>query len=173
MEFEKLYFQKMDTIASDKSVVTYPIKETIKDFFLYCVSTPFKICGKAKDIPVTDFKDEDGKVAFHPAVLKMDSYEMDVEFGYKGEKKTANQYINNFIKYLTGRDGTGTALSMYNTYTLIGRQDVMFKELHDDATLVRDGDGDILIFKITFTVNDPVTDVLPAYENGVLKIKIV
>ncbi len=162
-----MYIQKMDTVSGGVTT-TYPTKETISNFSLHISSIPFKISGKAKDVTSVDFKDKDGKKVYHPSVLRLDSYDMDIEFAYKGEKKTANVFINNFVKYLTGRDGTGTGLMIYSTYSMIGRTDMMFKELKDDANLVRSDDGDILYFKITFTVNDPVTDI--GLVNGKLAI---
>ena len=54
---------------------------------------------------------------------------------------------------------------MYCTWTGIGRQDVRFLELSNDAELIRDfnanslKDEEALIMKFTFRVNDPMTSV--------------
>ena len=50
-------------------------------------------------------------------------------------------------------------MKLYCDYTKIGRQNVRFVSIGEDATLVRDANGDLLITKITFKVNDPVTDI--------------
>ena len=50
-------------------------------------------------------------------------------------------------------------MSIYDTYTDIGRQKVRLVKLNDNAELVRDGDGDILIFSVTLKVCDPITNI--------------
>ena len=64
-------------------------------------------------------------------------------------------------------------MSFYSTYLGFGRRKVRFEDIDDDAELIREGvGGDILIFKITFKVNDPVYDVTAEYENGkVIRLK--
>lgn len=93
----------------------------------------------------------------------MKSYTMDVKFCCKGGKGSSNAKIAAFIDYLTGRDNTGAEMKMYCTWTRVGRKGIRFEKLNDDAELVRDDDGDILVFTVTFKVNDPVTDVTPIY----------
>ena len=71
---------------------------------------------------------------------------------------SANTKIETFLNYLTGRDGGGASLKVYDSFTGIGRQNVRFKSLAREAELVRDASsGDIIIFQVTFKVNDPVT----------------
>ena len=89
---------------------------------------------------------------------------MDVKFCCKGDKYSSNEKIKKFINYLTGLDGSGAEMKMYCTWTKIGRKSIRFDKLNDKAELVRDDDGDILVFTITFKVNDPVTDVAPIVD---------
>ena len=65
-------------------------------------------------------------------------------------------------------DGTGAVMMMYCTWTKIGRKEMRFDKLNDKAELVRDNDGDTLVFTITFKVNDPVSDVSPTIAGGVV-----
>ena len=53
---------------------------------------------------------------------------------------------------------------MYCTWTKIGRTGIRFDKLNDKAELIRDEDGDTLVFTITFKVNDPITDVNPVID---------
>ena len=147
MECYKVY------IKQDKSGAS--VVETIEDFGLYCVDIPFKIAGDVKDIVSRDWKDENGVDEDIPAVgLKMSAYEIDVKFGYKGDKFGANEAISSLLSYLT----TGY-VSIYDTYTGIGRQKVRLVKLNDNADIVRDDDGDILIFSVTLKVCDPITNI--------------
>ena len=147
MECYKVY------IKQDKSGAS--VVETIEDFGLYCVDIPFKPAGDVKDIVSRDWKDENGVDEYIPADgLKMSAYEIDVKFGYKGDKFGANKAISSLLSYLA----TGY-VSIYDTYTDIGRQKVRLVKLNDDADLVRDDDSDILIFSVTLKVCDPITNI--------------
>ena len=147
MECYKVY------IKQDKSGAS--VVETIEDFGLYCVDIPFKPAGDVKDIVSRDWKDENGVDEYIPAGgLKMSAYEIDVKFGYKGDKFGANEAISSLLSYLTTGD-----VSIYDTYTGIGRQKVRLVKLNDNADIVRDDDGDILIFSVTLKVCDPITNI--------------
>ena len=54
----------------------------------------------------------------------MQAYDIEIEFAYKGDMGTANEKIVAFLDYLIGKDGYGTELKVYDTYTQIGRQGV-------------------------------------------------
>lgn len=156
MNFDKVYIQKTQDNAR--------LVETVKDFDIYCADMPFKIAEEAKDLTSRDWADEDGEDEYIPPTgLKMKSYTMDVKFCCKGDKGSSNAKIAAFIDYLTGRDKTGAEMKMYCTWTRVGRKGIRFEKLNDDAELIRDDDGDILVFTVTFKVNDPVTDVSPVY----------
>lgn len=91
---------------------------------------------------------------------------MDVKFCCKGDKFSSNAKIQKFLRYLTGLDGSGAEMKMYCTWTKIGRKGIRFDKLSDKADLIRDEDGDVLVFTITFKVNDPITDILPIMGEG-------
>lgn len=150
---EHLYIQKMISGAA--------VKDTVTNFDIYCMEIPFIIATEAKELASNDWYDEHGDEEYIPSALKMKAYEMDVKFACKGATKTCNAKINAFLNYLTGADqqNPGAKMKMYSTYTQIGRQDVRFVSLSEDAELVRDANGDILIFTVTFKVNDPVTNI--------------
>lgn len=131
------------------------VTDTISAFGMYCMDIPFMMATKAKEPSKREWKDEDGDDEYIPVEgLKMSAYEMSVKFGMKGNKDTANKNLKAFLDYLRG----GT-MKLYCDYTKIGRQNVRFVSIGEDATLVRDANGDLLITKITFKVNDPVTDI--------------
>lgn len=148
MEYYKIYMQKESEGAE--------VIDTIDSFGLYCVDIPFKPADSVKEVVSRDWHDEDGVDEYIPKDgLKMSAYEMDVKFGFKGDKFSANKAISDLLEYL--RSGY---IKLYCDYTRIGRQHVRFSKLNDSAELVRDDDGDILIFSVTFKVCDPIEEVI-------------
>ena len=74
---------------------------------------------------------------------------------------SANEKILTFLEYLTGRDGTGSEFSVYDARTRIGRQHVRYEKFSPDGEIVRDEhEGDVMVFKVSFKVNDPVTNIV-------------
>lgn len=146
-----IYFKKM---KSDALVV-----DTLDNWGIVCKEFPFKLYGEAKELPSHDWKDEDGDDEYIPSKLPIASYEMEVEFAYKGEMNSANTNIKDFLFYLTGRDGSGVELMVYDTYTKIGRQHIRFVNVNEDVLYRQEEGGDVVVFSVTFKVNDPVTDI--------------
>lgn len=147
MDYYKIYIKQE---KPDASVI-----ETIEEFGLYCVDIPFKPVSDVKEVTSRDWKDENGIDEYIPADgLKLSAYDIDIKFGYKGDKFGANEAISSFIEFLISG-----YVSIYDTYTRIGRQKVRFMKLNDNAELVRSDDGDILIFSATFKVCDPLTNI--------------
>ena len=146
-----IYFKKM---KSDALVV-----DTLDNWGIVCKEFPFKLYGEAKELPSHDWKDEDGDDEYIPSKLPIASYELEVEFAYKGVMDSANASIKGFLDYLTGRDGSGVELMVYDTYTKIGRQSVRFVSVSDDVFYRQEEGGDVVVFSVAFKVNDPVTDI--------------
>lgn len=161
MNYDKVYIQKMKEGAA--------AKETVADFDIYCAEIPFRLFVEAKDPSKRDWMDEHGDDEYIPdSGLKLKAYTMDVKFCCKGDKFSSNAKIQKFVEYLTGMDGSGAVMMMYCTWTKIGRRGIRFDKLNDKAELVRDGDGDTLVFTITFKVNDPVSNITPISASGVV-----
>lgn len=152
MAYKGIYFQKHKEDAS--------VKESLADFGIWCKDFPFRLFGDVKDPVSTDWPEEDGADEYVPEVLRMKAYDVEVEFGYKGGMDSANVKIRAFLDYLTGRDGTGVEMKVYDSYTKIGRQRVRLSKVSDDAFVRNEGEGDVVVFNATFRVNDPVTDII-------------
>ena len=146
-----ILFKKMKDNAS--------VVDTFDSWGIVCKDFPFKLYGEAKELPSQDWKDEDGTDEYIPSELKIASYEMDVEFVYKGEINAANRKIREFLDYLTGKSDAGAELAVYDTFTKIGRQRVRFVSVDDDIFYRQSEYGDVVVFSVTFKVNDPVTDI--------------
>lgn len=146
-----IYFKKM---RDDALVV-----DTLDNWGIVCKEFPFKLYGEAKELPSHDWKDEDGDDEYIPSELPIAAYELEVEFAYKGEMNSANEKIRGFLDYLTGRGGTGAELMVYDTYTKIGRRHARYVNVGEDVFHRQEDGGDVVVFNVTFKVNDPVTDI--------------
>lgn len=146
-------------ILLQKMMSDAPVIDTLDSWGIVCKDFPFKLYGEAKELSSRSWKDEDGEDEYVPSELKLDSYDLKVDFAYKGNINTANAQIREFLDYLTGRGGTGAELRVYDTYTRIGRKNVRFKSVDEDVFVRSESEGDVVTFKVTFRVNDPVTDI--------------
>lgn len=147
MKYYKFYIQK----EADDAVV----KELGADFDFYEMECKFYGGNAVKDVAKRDWHDEDGDDEFVPDEQKYKAFEMQIKFGYKGGMYSANDKLKVLQDYLNG----GT-MKIYDSYNSIGRKDVRFVGISDDAELVRDtDDGDILCVNIKLKINDPKTEV--------------
>lgn len=153
MKYYKYYVQKeMDKPSTTPQPA---VKELGEDFGFYETESKFYGGNAVKEVPKRDWHDEDGDDEFVPSEQKYKAFEMEVKFGYKGDKFSANDKLKALQDYLSG----GT-MKVYDSYNRIGRQNVRFEEISDDAELVRDSeDGDILIITVKLKVNDPRTSI--------------
>ena len=139
-----------------------PVVDIISEFDMQCADIPFKPIGDTKQLTERNWAGEDGKDVYVPAVLSVGAYTMAVKLCCKGDKFSANDKISKLLNFLLGKDGNGVYMKMYCDYTGIGRRHVRFTKLSDNAVLERsDGGGDILVFTIEVSVDDPTTDINP------------
>lgn len=151
MEYS-LLMQKM------KEGSTPAVKDSYTDFGIVCTEVPFLPIEDIKELPVKDWKDEDGEEVLVPDSLSVAAYDWNINMGYKGSLNTCYTKISEFISYLKGGDGMGVMLKVYSPYTRIGRQKVYFKGM-SDFEFSKSGNEDLLLFSITLRVTDPVTDI--------------
>ena len=102
-----------------------------------CKDFPFRLFGTAKDLGAENLPGRDGDMEYIPNVIPIEAYELEVPFVYKGERGTANENIINFLNYLTGRDGVRPDLTVYDTFSMIGRRNVRFVSVAPDAFVRR------------------------------------
>lgn len=148
------------SIYFQKSKLGSPAIDTKSQWGIVCKDFPFTVYGDIKDLPKRDWIDQDGEDTFFPEELYVQAYDIKVEFAYKGDMGTANEKIVAFLDYLIGKDGYGTELKVYDTYTQIGRQGVYFKSIKPDLFVRKTDEGDVVTFNITFRVTDPKTQII-------------
>lgn len=164
-KWRNFFLQRM---GEDVGGSSYPVCESVKTWGIWCKDIPFKIIENVKEPAIRTWNDEHGDDEYIPEEgLYVSAYTMEVEFGCKVMPSlnddnelipsVANVRINvgAFLEYLR----TSGMMNMYSSYTRIGRQNVRLQSVGSDAQWWSDEDGEFLIFKVTFKVNDPVTNI--------------
>lgn len=144
--YKPFYIQKLTDNA--------PVRDS-KEWNIWIKSVPFKVFPDMKDIPSRDWVDESGIDEFLPNTPFYKAYEIDCQFVYIGAYESANTQIKSFLKYLA----EGGFFKFYDTYTKIGRTNIRYVSNDEDIFYRREGNDDIVQFKVTLKVNDPITDI--------------
>ncbi|KAB4307982.1 hypothetical protein GAO39_29425, partial [Bacteroides thetaiotaomicron] len=91
------------------------------------------------------------------------AYDLEAEMCYKGDLGTAYDKIMAFQNYLTGENGDGATLKIYNSHTGIGRQGLYLLEV-GDFEFNKSNMDEVLTFPVKFRVTDPRTQIIPSYS---------
>ena len=149
----KPFLIKKDVAYGDYGIDT--AVHSSDEWNVYVTSLPFRPFPDMKDLPSNDWKDEDGDDEYLPDRPAMQSYEMEVSFAYIGTAADAPAKISSFLQYLA----FGGYFSIYSQYTGIGRKKVRYVSYDDDALSMDDSGREVVTFKVTLKVNDPVTNI--------------
>lgn len=143
-----------------------PVKNSYEDFKSVCIEAPFVLDGGAKKLVSRDWADEDGEDVYFPTELPLNAYDVSYKMCFVGENHEAKVYMDLLRNYLTGKSDSCCEMSIWNAHTEIGRKGVYFQSM-SDGTLYRDGEGkEVLTFTIKLRVTDPVSNVIPYFEDG-------
>lgn len=140
----------MKKLLIKKDSVTKDIKQA---YGIYTKSVPFLLYPKVKEPFKNSWYDEDGDDEYLPEIPTYESYEMTLDFVYEGATNTSNAQIKSFLDFIQGG-----YFKLYDEYTGIGRQQVRYVSIDQDATLYR-REKDVVEFSVTFKVNDPITQI--------------
>lgn len=149
------FLQRMGTSGNGGS---YPVRESVGSFGIWCKSIPFQIFNKTKEPAKRTWYDEHGDDEYIPSDgLYLEAYTMKVEFGCKKMSSVSDvrQKVGEFLKYLR----ESGMMKLYCSHTRIGRQNVRLSSVSENAKWRSDEQGEFLVFEVTFKVNDPVTDI--------------
>ena len=108
-------------------------------------------------------KIEYGEDTYIPDKLPLKAYDLEAEMCYKGDLGTAYDKIMAFQNYLTGENGDGATLKIYNSHTGIGRQGLYLLEV-GDFEFNKSNMDEVLTFPVKFRVTDPRTQIIPSYS---------
>lgn len=143
--YKPLLIQKLTSGASIVNTVDYNI---------YVKSIPFRPVPDLKEPYIKDLPDQNGNQVCYPDTPVYKAYDLECAFVYIGDSLTAAPMIKLFVRYLV----EGGMFKMYDEYENIGRTNINYKSYTPDKFY--GGDSDTVEFKITFTVNDPMTDIV-------------
>lgn len=136
--------------------------DSIERWGIACCKFPFKLDGGTKDLAARDWPDEDGEDAFYPDTLKLNPYDLEADMVYVGSLGKAAENLQNFRDYLTGDDGLGVEMRIYNSHTGIGRRGCHWIEM-GDMTFNKEMEEEVIQFPIKFRVADPKTRIITQY----------
>ena len=160
----RTYIQQLSLI--DNNYTKGDVVDLLETFKIGCENFPYKNYPEAKDLPTHDWPGEDGIDVFVPDTIPMKDYELEVTFIYSGTEQDMRTDIDNFVKFLYGRNSgaVGARLAIFDEHVGLGRKDVRVKKVGNDFFYDEDWDDDKLAgFKVTFHVDDPTTEVVPTY----------
>lgn len=112
---------------------------------------------KPKPYAETDWKDQNGKDVYVPQELKFQSAKIKLTFLYMGAYMTFYNKLIDFMNYLS----MGGDFKIQDKFSGVGRQKVIWTDSDTPTMITHDEyEGDKFTFKMTFEINDPVTDII-------------
>lgn len=159
------------------------VVNSFTEWGIVCCKVPFKVGGKAKEVAKRDWHDEHGEDSYIPSKLMFEAYDAEFELAYKGKELSSNpfnlslafEHIDAFKKWISGNDtenGSGADLKIYSPFSCIGRQGCYLSQISDEEPHVQvvgesgnDYNENVVTFKVTFRVTDPITNIVLPEEN--------
>lgn len=136
------------------------VKSSLADFGFAVCDIPWP-SDKTQEVAKRVWPGEHGEDAYvPPGGLKLQAYDLEVEFCYKGAVNTAYAKYKALSNYLIGASGDGAELKIYDPYWKRGRTNVRLLEI-GDLEPHRDNVGEVLSTKVKFRVADPMTEIGP------------
>lgn len=134
------------------------VKSSLADFGFAVCDIPWP-SDKTQEVAKRVWPGEHGEDAYvPPGGLKLQAYDLEVEFCYKGATGTAYAKYKALRNYLIGASGDGAELKIYDPYWKRGRTNVRLLEI-GDLEPHRDNAGEVLSAKVKFRVADPMTEI--------------
>lgn len=137
--------------------------DSIAKWGIGCCEFPFVLDGGSKDLATRDWPGEDGEDVFIPEELKLKPYDIEVKMTYVGPLAKSYDNLTAFRDYMTGADGLGASLCIYNSHTHIGRRGCHWLENSNPVFNVEESE-EVLQFTLKIRVSDPKTRVIAQFS---------
>lgn len=125
--------------------------DTKESYGLWVKHTPFTVMPKTKVLISQTWNDENGDDVFlSDAGAKCEAYDWPVDFVYLENDGLAHKRITEFINRIHGK-----WLRIKDSYSKMTRDGVYVSEVNMEPRFKRRGDKDLVIFSVTFRVNNP------------------
>lgn len=175
MDLFRFYIQQTyyDGTAYQKGTVV----DSYESYGAACKNFSEILLPESKPIVTRDWPGEDGLEIYVPQWLPMKEFDADAEFIIVGKESLSDDAATEdaldrrrqFIKFLYGRNAgaVGGRLAIYDEHSGLGYKDVVVKKVQPDTSERQHGGNPaVYVFKVTFTVHDPVTEVAPVFKDG-------
>lgn len=124
---------------------------TKEAYGLWIKHAPFSILPKSKVLVSHEWKDEDGEDVFLSEYgTKCEAYDWKVDFVYLENDGMAHVRIADFVNRIRGK-----WLRIHDSYSQTTRDGVYVSEFDQEPRFKRRGNNDLVIFSVTFRVNNP------------------
>ncbi len=134
------------------------VKSSLSDFSFAVQDIPWPD-EEVQEVATRTWPGQHGEDAYiPPGGLKLQAYDMEVQFCYKGAVGTAYTKYKTLRDWLTGIDGSGAELRVYDPYWRKGRTGVYVKKF-PGFDPHRSNIDEVLTMKVTFRVTDPITEI--------------
>ncbi len=146
------------TLLMQKTKDGSAVKSSLDDFGFAVCDIPWP-SDKTKEVAVREWPGVHGEDAYiPPGGLKLQAYDVEIVFSYKGAANTAYSKYKALRNYLIGASGDGAELKIYDPYWRRGRTNIRLLEI-GDLEPHRDNAGEVLSAKAKFRVADPMTEI--------------
>lgn len=150
------------TFLMQKTTDGSAVKSSLSDFGFAVRDIPWPD-EETEDVATRTWPGKHGEDAYiPPSGLKLQAYDVEVEFCYKGDVGTAVDAYEALRDYLIGANGDGAELRVYDPYWRRGRQGLHVKKI-GDFDPHRSNVDEVLPLKVTFRVTDPKTKITLVY----------
>jgi hypothetical protein len=151
MKYLKLEIKVGKSGAYSKTMEYEDPFDTKESYGLWVKHTPFTVMPKTKVLISQTWNDENGDDVFlSDAGAKCEAYDWPVDFVYLENDGLAHERITEFINRIHGK-----WLRIYDSYSKMTRDGVYVSEVNTEPRFKRRGDKDLVIFSVTFRVNNP------------------
>ena len=158
--YYRLYFMKspseQGTPPSDMEWDRPTIYETLEHWDIVCKSFPYDMMGDVKELPRNAFPKEGDIDVYTPPEGGLPLKEQTVEIEFVMCSDCARENMLKFRDFITGRDGTGILLGIYDTYTGLSGVNIVYQSFKPDMYWRRRGTKEIVVFKVEFLFPKPM-----------------
>lgn len=150
------------TLLMQKTKDGSAVKSSLDDFGFAVCDIPWPD-EEVQEVAARKWPGEHGEDAYiPPGGLKLQAYDLEVQFCYKGDVDTAYAGYKALRDWLTGIDGSGAELRVYDPYWRKGRTGVYVKKF-SNFDPHRSNIDEALGVKVVFRVTDPITEMRLIY----------
>ena len=166
MEIYKIYFQRLSYDGENYTKGEFLDPQV--EWGLYCRGISLAPMREMKDYTSQDWPGMDGQDVYVPGEIsgsakpRRKSFDMEISFIWEGPDSDWERVRGAVIDYMSGG-----RLCYYDEYCQTGRKDMVMKNFDHEILHRNSTEGvTIMCLKISYTVYDPVTDVLCETETG-------